>query len=77
MTERLTKNTAEVSDVVYCDFCGGEMKPQKVTMLYFRKGGAHLFHNVEAEVCQKCGEKYYHARTLADLDISAYALGEA
>jgi len=34
------------------------------------RGAALLYivENVEAEVCQECGERYYHARVLDNID---------
>jgi YgiT-type zinc finger domain-containing protein len=54
--------------VRYCDFCNGDVKPEKVKMTYQRQGRSHVFHDVDAEVCQSCGEEYYHAQTLDRLD---------
>lgn len=68
MTKALTKNSSKLLGVEYCDFCDGEVVPQKVTMTYRRQGNEHLFHDVDAEVCRKCGERYYSARALDELD---------
>ncbi len=37
-------------------------------MTYKRYGKEYVVEDVPAEVCQKCGEKYYHARTLDEVD---------
>ena len=57
------------SSVEYCDFCGGVVKPEILrTLDYQRHGRTYTFENVEAEVCQSCGERYFHARTLDELN---------
>jgi YgiT-type zinc finger domain-containing protein len=61
-------NMSSASDVGHCDFCGGKMKRQQVTMNYVRRGRKFTFSDVEAEVCQKCGERYFAAATLNNLD---------
>jgi YgiT-type zinc finger domain-containing protein len=35
---------------------------------HWHRGKLYLIENVDAEVCQECGERYYHARTLDRLD---------
>ncbi len=65
---KIKRNLPDTSEVRVCDFCGGEMRRESVTMSYYRFGHDHKFDNVEAEVCQRCGEKYYQAATLEELD---------
>lgn len=64
------KNTKikQQSDVEFCDFCGGQMARERVTKVHRYHGVEQTFKNVEAEVCQQCGERYFHARTLKELD---------
>jgi YgiT-type zinc finger domain-containing protein len=54
--------------VEYCDFCGGKVSPQKVTFLHRCRGREQLFNDVDVEMCEDCGEKYFHTLTLNDLD---------
>jgi len=32
------------------------------------RGKLYIVDNVEAEVCQECGERYFHAKTLDGID---------
>ena len=51
-----------------CEFCDGETSVRMVRKHHWHRGKLYLIENVEAEVCQECGERYYHARTLDKLD---------
>jgi YgiT-type zinc finger domain-containing protein len=51
-----------------CEFCGGETVLRKVKKHHWREGRLYIVENVDAEVCQECGERYYHARVLDDID---------
>ena len=51
-----------------CEFCDGETSVRKVRKQHGHRGKLYLIENVDAEVCQECGERYYHARTLDRLD---------
>ncbi len=47
-----------------CDFCQGQTKSRRVKKHHVYKGRLYVIENVTAEVCQECGERYYHATTL-------------
>ena len=51
-----------------CGLCAGETAPREVRRQHWHKGRLYIVENVEAEVCQDCGERYFHARTLDRLD---------
>jgi YgiT-type zinc finger domain-containing protein len=51
-----------------CEFCGGGTRKKKVTRQHWLEGKLYLVENVEAEVCKECGERYFHATTLDDID---------
>ena len=51
-----------------CEFCGGETVTKRVQKPYWHRGKLYLVEDVEAEVCRECGERYYHATTLDELD---------
>ncbi len=51
-----------------CDFCQGETKPRCVKKRHSYKGRLYVVENVMAEVCQQCGERYFHAKTLDEID---------
>jgi YgiT-type zinc finger domain-containing protein len=51
-----------------CEFCGGETTKKKVKRQHWLHGKLYIIENVEAEVCTECGERYFHARTLDEID---------
>lgn len=51
-----------------CEFCGGKTSKKKVRKQHWLHGRLYIIENVEAEVCQECGERYFHARTLDAID---------
>jgi YgiT-type zinc finger domain-containing protein len=52
-----------------CDFCSGKTKKRLVTKHHVYKGRLYIVENVTAEVCQDCGERFYHATTLDAIDL--------
>jgi YgiT-type zinc finger domain-containing protein len=48
--------------------CGGKTKTVRVTTRHFRAGLTFTLHDVEAEECPQCGERYFHASTIRQLD---------
>ena len=51
-----------------CEFCGGETRKKKVKKQHWLRNRLYIVENVEAEVCQECGERYFHATTLDTID---------
>jgi YgiT-type zinc finger domain-containing protein len=51
-----------------CDRCGGQTIAKRVTKQHRLDGKLYIVENVDAEVCQDCGERYFHARTLDAID---------
>jgi len=51
-----------------CEFCGGKTVKKKVKRHHWLHGKLYLIENVEAEICSQCGERYFHAKTLDDID---------
>ncbi len=51
-----------------CEFCGGETRKKRVKKQHWLQGRLYIIENVEAEVCQECGERYFHATILDTLD---------
>ena len=51
-----------------CEFCGGETRIKKVKRQHWLRDRLYIIENVEAEVCQECGERYFHAATLDAID---------
>lgn len=51
-----------------CEFCGGQTLKKKVKRQHWLDGKLYIVENVEAEVCSECGERYFHATTLDQID---------
>lgn len=51
-----------------CEFCGGQTEKKKVKRQHWLKGKLYIVENVDAEVCPGCGERYFHARILDEID---------
>lgn len=51
-----------------CEFCDGETLKKKVRRQHWLNGRLYIVENVEAEVCPECGERYFHATTLDQID---------
>ena len=51
-----------------CEFCGGKTVRRKVRKVHWLQQQLYIVDDVEAEVCQDCGERYYHATTLDAID---------
>jgi len=51
-----------------CEFCGGQTTKKKVKRQHWLHGRLYIIENIEAEVCTECGERYFHARILDDID---------
>ena len=51
-----------------CDSCGGKTGPKRVTKQHRLDGKLYIVENVEAELCEDCGERYFHAKTLDAID---------
>ncbi len=53
-----------------CEFCEGQTLSRKVRKIHWFQRRLYLIDGVEAQVCQECGERYYHATILDDIDNS-------
>jgi len=51
-----------------CEFCEGKTINKKVTKEHWLHGKLYIVENVEAEVCLECGERYFHANVLDNID---------
>ncbi len=52
-----------------CSFCGNKnLKNSKVEYTYKHDGKYMIFHNVPAIVCEYCGEKYFEAKVLKQIE---------
>ena len=41
-----------------CEFCGGQTVKRKVRKVHWLRQRLYIIDDVEAEVCQECGERY-------------------
>jgi len=51
-----------------CEFCGGQTVKKKVKRHHWLHGKLYIIENVEAKICAQCGERYFHAKTLDEID---------
>lgn len=51
-----------------CEFCGGQTIERKVKRQHWLHNRLYIVENVPAEVCTECGERYFHARVLDEID---------
>ena len=51
-----------------CEFCGGKTRKKQVKRQHWLREKLYIIENVEAEVCVDCGERYFHATTLDEID---------
>jgi YgiT-type zinc finger domain-containing protein len=57
-----------------CEYCGGDTRKKRVKRQHWLQGKLYIIENVDAEVCNECGERYFHATTLDNID--RYLLAE-
>jgi YgiT-type zinc finger domain-containing protein len=51
-----------------CEFCGGQTAEKKVKKQHWLYGRLYIIENVAAEVYPECGERYFHAKVLDEID---------
>ncbi|MEW5986659.1 MAG: YgiT-type zinc finger protein [Chloroflexota bacterium] len=51
-----------------CEISNGQTVKRKVKKLHWYRGQLYIIENVEAEVCLDCGERYFHAKVLDEID---------
>ncbi len=51
-----------------CEFCKSETTQKKVRKSHWFKGSLFIVENVIAQVCKECGERYFHATTLDEIE---------
>ena len=54
-----------------CEYCNGEICSKKVTVNHSYEGKLVIIKDVPVGVCQECGQRYYAAATLDQLDTLA------
>ncbi len=67
--ETLKKLTLEAKPKSHhLECCGVETLTHLITLKYRRRGSEYIVENVSQEVCGVCGEGYYHAHVVEDID---------
>lgn len=51
-----------------CEACGGELKKEKVNLEDYQGGKLYMMENVEAMVCQECGEIWVPEPTMEEFE---------
>ncbi len=51
-----------------CEFCDGATSPRKVKRQHWLRGKLYIVENVAAEVCSECGERFFDAKVLDEID---------
>ncbi len=51
-----------------CEFCSGETIERKVRRMHWYNKQLYIVENVPAQVCKTCGERFYHAQVLDEID---------
>ncbi len=54
-----------------CEYCDGVIQQKKVTVEHWYEGKLVIIRDVPVGVCTECGERYYEAATLEQLDAIA------
>jgi len=53
---------------MFCEFCNGQKITKKTKKQHWFKGQLYIIENVDALICNECGERYYHATVLDKID---------
>lgn len=53
----------------FCEYCNAILPDvEKLVTVYRHRRGQHfIFEHVSARVCQKCGERYFSARSVSEM----------
>lgn len=54
----------------FCEYCGaGLVQSEKLVTVYRQRQGQHfIFQQVPARVCSRCGERYFAATVVREMD---------
>jgi len=54
----------------FCEYCNAELPDDEklVTVYRHRRGQHFIFERVPARVCQKCGERYFSAQAVSEME---------
>jgi YgiT-type zinc finger domain-containing protein len=64
------KIKATGSEPDFCEYCNALLPEDEkpVTVYRHRQGQHFIFERVPARVCQRCGERYFAARVVSEMD---------
>jgi len=51
-----------------CPVCGDELIDKLVSYTFKRYGQEFTYHNIKAEVCQKCGDRFLDGPTITNIE---------
>lgn len=53
----------------FCEYCNAPLPDvEKLVTVYRHRRGKHfIFEHVSARVCQKCGERYFSAKSVSEM----------
>lgn len=51
-----------------CPICGGELADEFASYTFKRFGQEFTYHNIKAEVCLKCGEKFLDGNSVLKIE---------
>ena len=52
----------------FCQYCNALLPEKLVTVYRHRRGQHFIFERVPSPVCQRCGERYFVARVVLEID---------
>lgn len=52
----------------FCQACGGGVVPEKVNLEDYVEGKLYLMENIDAYVCQECGEVWVPEETISEFE---------
>ncbi len=64
------KKKTTVLEPDFCEYCNAPLpESEKLVTVYRHRQGEHfIFERVPARVCQRCGERYFVARVVREMD---------
>ena len=51
-----------------CPICDGQLIDKKISYTFNRYGQEFTYHNINAEVCQKCGDRFLDSPTVVNIE---------
>lgn len=57
-------------EIDFCEYCNAPLTdPERLVTVYrHRQGGHFIFKRVPAQVCSRCGERYFAAAVVREMD---------